>query len=79
MSTATAPAGTPVATPVARSPARTAVASSSTLNAPTIPEAISLAQRAMATIRTNFAWAVGYNLVGMALAVLGLMLIWGCK
>ena len=38
-----------------------------------IPEAISLARRAMATIRSNFAWAVGYNIVGMALAVSGVL------
>lgn len=38
-----------------------------------IPEAIALARRALATIRSNFAWAVGYNLVGMALAVSGLL------
>ena len=38
-----------------------------------IPEAISLARRAMATIRSNFAWAVGYNVIGMALAVSGLL------
>jgi P-type E1-E2 ATPase len=38
-----------------------------------IPEAVTLSRRAVATIRSNFAWAVGYNVIGIALAAGGVL------
>ena len=38
-----------------------------------IPQAIALCRRAVATIRSNFAWAVAYNAVGMTLAAAGIL------
>lgn len=38
-----------------------------------IPQAIALCRRAVGTIRSNFAWAVAYNAVGMTLAAAGIL------
>ena len=38
-----------------------------------IPDAITLSRRALGTIRSNFAWAVSYNVVGIALAAAGVL------
>ncbi len=38
-----------------------------------IPDAITLCRRAMSTIRSNFIWAVSYNVVGIALAATGML------
>ena len=42
-------------------------------NLKVVPEAIILAREAMLTIRSNFAWAVSYNVVGMTLAATGVL------
>jgi Cu2+-exporting ATPase len=41
-----------------------------------IPQAIALARRTQVVIRQNLAWAVGYNLVALPIAALGLVTPW---
>ena len=41
-----------------------------------IPQAVALAQRTRAVIRQNLAWALGYNLLALPLAALGLVTPW---
>ncbi len=41
-----------------------------------IPQAIALARRSRAVIRQNLAWALGYNLLALPLAALGLVTPW---
>ena len=41
-----------------------------------LPEAIGTARRALAIVRQNLRWAVGYNLAAVPLAALGFMPPW---
>ncbi|HWI24094.1 MAG TPA: ATPase P, partial [Lysobacter sp.] len=41
-----------------------------------IPAAIALARRTRRIVRQNFAWALGYNLLALPLAALGLVTPW---
>ena len=41
-----------------------------------LPDAVSLARKAMQKVRQNFAWAIGYNLVALPFAMAGLVPPW---
>jgi Cu2+-exporting ATPase len=41
-----------------------------------IPAAIALGRRTRRVIRQNFAWAIGYNLLALPLAAMGLVTPW---